>query len=110
MEEHILKLQRYQKNGYEYKKKNLALKVVNSFDDEGDEFEEAESKYEEYEITLLGKKFGGFLKNKETEEKENLFLKDNNKLKITKEVHSTLFQLILNAKNLDISNQIVQFT
>ena len=35
LEEHELELEMYKKNGDEYKKKSLALKAINLFDDEG---------------------------------------------------------------------------
>ena len=44
LEEHELELKRYKRNGDDKRKKSLALKAFNSFDNDEDELDENESK------------------------------------------------------------------
>ena len=56
LKEHELELKRYKKNGDEKRKKTLALKTSNSFDDDEDKLDENESKEDEDEMALISKK------------------------------------------------------
>ena len=66
LEEHDLKFDRYRKDDDVKKKKTLALKALNSFDEEVDE---VDTKDEEDEVTLLSKKLQRILKDKRNKEK-----------------------------------------
>ena len=69
LEEHELELKRYKKNGDDKRKKTLALKASNSFDDDEDELDENDSKEDEDEMALLSKKLQRILKEKRNKEK-----------------------------------------
>ena len=57
LKEYESKLKWYKKNRDEKKNISLALKVVNSFDNDEEKFNEAKIKDEENEMALLSKKF-----------------------------------------------------
>ena len=69
IEEYKLELKRYKKNGDDKRKKTLALKASNSFNNDEDELDENESKEDEGEMALLSKKLWKILRENRNKEK-----------------------------------------
>ena len=56
-------------------KKSLALKAIDSFDDNDENLDKFNAKEQKMKWLFLAKSFKGFLKRKEIEERERLFPK-----------------------------------
>ena len=70
--EHELELKRHKRKGDDERKKTLALKASNSFDDDEDELDDNESKEDKDEMALLSKKLQRILREKRNKEKRRL--------------------------------------
>ena len=67
LEEYKVELKRCKRNDHK-KKRTLALKASNSFDDKDDELDEFETKDEEDKMALLGNKLQRILREKRNKE------------------------------------------
>ena len=78
LKEHKLELKRYKKNGDDEKKKTLALKASNSFDDDENELDQNDLKEGKDEMALLSKRLQRILREKRNKEKRRLQPKRKN--------------------------------